>query len=100
MAHYAKIENGIVASVIVASQEWINTQPGVFVQTSYTGSMRRNFAGIGYSYDEQRDAFIPPRPFASWILNETTCQWQPPTPKPDGMCIWNEMAQAWEPVNN
>jgi len=70
----------------------------VWKQTSYNGNIRKNFAGIGYTYDEDRDAFIPKKPFASWILNETTCQWEAPIAKPDdnGIYIWNETLQNWE----
>jgi hypothetical protein len=56
---------------------------GIWKQTSYNGNFRKNYAGIGYKYDEERDAFIPPKPFESWILNEETCQWVAPIPYPD-----------------
>jgi len=71
---------------------------GVWRQTSYNATMRKNYAGIGYTYDAQLDAFVPPKPFASWILNETTCQWQAPTPQPqDGrMYTWNEQTTSWQ----
>jgi len=59
---------------------------------------RKNHAGIGYTYDEDRDAFIPPSPFPSWTLDEETCLWKPPTPKPDGNYIWNESTQTWDAV--
>lgn len=67
-------------------------------QTSYNGNFRKNFAGIGYTYDAQRDAFIPPKPFASWVLDEDTCQWKAPLPMPtDGqLYLWNETNLAWE----
>jgi len=70
-------------------------------QTSYNGSFRKNYAGIGYFYDEQRNAFIPPKPFESWILNEDSCQWQSPIPMPtdENMYRWNETNQEWEVVN-
>jgi len=75
--------------------------PGRWVQTSYNGRIRKNYAGIGYLYDELRDAFIPPQPYPSWTLDETTCLWQPPVPYPtgDGMWTWNETTQQWETVD-
>jgi hypothetical protein len=71
---------------------------GRWVQTSYNGNKRKNYAGQGYTYDEQRDAFIPPKPFASWVLNEDTCQWQAPTPMPTdgGMYSWDEATTSWK----
>jgi len=71
---------------------------GVWRQTSYNATMRKNYAGVGYTYDAQRDAFVPPKPFNSWILNETTCQWQAPVTMPqDGkMYAWNEQAGNWQ----
>jgi hypothetical protein len=85
MAHYAKIENGLVTDVIVVSnehetdgQEWLNSigLDGVWIQTSYNGNIRKNYAGIGYSYDEQLDAFIPPKPTENAILNPETALWE------------------------
>jgi hypothetical protein len=72
----------------------------VWIKTSYNGTVRKNYAGIGYSYDARRDAFIAPQPYASWKLNETTCQWEPPVamPKDGGMYKWNEDNQAWDLV--
>jgi hypothetical protein len=105
MAHFAKInkETRIVETVIVATQAHINSLNDFedWVQTSYNGNIRKNYAGIGYTYDKQRDAFIPPKPFASWTLNEETCQWVSPVAKPeyDGkMYVWNEEAQHWDEV--
>jgi hypothetical protein len=71
---------------------------GVWRQTSYNATMRKNYAGVGYTYDSQRDAFVPPKPFASWVLNETTCQWQAPVTMPqDGkMYAWNEQTTSWQ----
>ena len=71
---------------------------GVWRQTSYNATMRKNYAGVGYTYDSQRDAFVPPKPFNSWILNETTCQWQAPVTMPqDGkMYAWNEQTTSWQ----
>jgi hypothetical protein len=115
MSHFAKIENGIVTQVIVIDQETLNLghwgDPASFVQTSYnthggthaTGGtpLRKNYAGVGYSYDSGRDAFIPPKPFASWLLNETTCLWDAPTPMPvvEGkMFKWDEPTTSWVEV--
>lgn len=73
----------------------------IWKQTSYNGNIRKNFAGVGYTYDEDRDAFIPPKPYSSWILNETTCQWKAPVDKPeDGEKYnWNEETTAWEIIS-
>ncbi len=70
---------------------------GRWVQTSYSGSIRKNFAGMGFTYDEERDAFIAPKPFDSWSLNEDSCRWQSPVPYPqDGrFYIWNEDTLTW-----
>ena len=108
MAHFAQVENGIVIQVIVAEQDVIDS--GLFgtgwIQTSYNTKggqhpngtpLRKNYAGIGYSYDSSRDAFIPPKPFASWVLNESTCFWEAPTsmPNDDKRYFWNEEQLAW-----
>ena len=108
MSHFAKVENGIVTQVIVAEQDVIDS--GLFgtgwVQTSYnTGGgqhpegrpLRKNYAGVGYTYDAERDAFIPPKPFASWLLNEDTCLWGAPVTYPtDGkQYLWDEDQQNW-----
>lgn len=97
MSHFAKIENGIVTEVIVAEQDFIDTLDGQWVQTSYNANIRKNFAGIGYTYDEQEDAFIPPKPFASWVLNEQY-QWEAPVPYPADkkMYYWDEQSQSWK----
>ena len=111
MAHFAKVENGIVTQVIVIDQETLNTghwgDPASWVQTSYNTfggvhsqggtPLRKNYAGIGYSYDAGRDAFIPPKPYNSWVLNETTCQWSAPTAMPtDGKRYqWRESDTSW-----
>lgn len=75
---------------------------GRWVQTSYNGRIRKNYAGIGYTYDPARDAFIPPQPWPSWLLDEATCLWAPPVPHPTdgGMYIWNEELQQWEQVES
>jgi hypothetical protein len=107
MAHFAELdENNIVLRVLVTDNnapnegyDWLlENLGGTWIQTSYNGNIRKNFAGIGYSYDPERDAFIPPKPFDSWLLNESTCQWQAPTPYPtDGFTyFWNEAELAWE----
>lgn len=84
MAHFAKIENGIVSTVVVVAneneaygQEYLNSLglEGIWIQTSYNKNFRKNFAGIGYTYDETRDAFIPPKPEGSYVLDEETCTW-------------------------
>lgn len=66
-------------------------------QTSYNGNIRKNYAGVGYTYDASRDAFIPPKPFNSWVLNESTCLWEAPVPYPDdgNRYIWNEETLSW-----
>ena len=73
---------------------------GNYIQTSYNNNFRKQYAGVGYTYDETRNAFIPPKPYASWTLNESTCQWNPPTPHPDDgkFYIWNETEQRWDEV--
>ena len=106
MAHYAKVENGIVTKVIVAEAEFFNTfvddSPGEWIQTSYTGSIRKNYAGVGDTYDATRDAFIAPKPYSSWTLNETTCIWECPVATPEDYVpenySWNETDQSWDAV--
>ena len=96
MSYFAKINNEIVEKVIVAEQNFIDIQEGTWVQTSYNGNFRKNYAGIGYTYDETRDAFYTPQPYPSWTLNETTCQWEAPTPYPDeGNYAWDEDTLSW-----
>jgi hypothetical protein len=110
MGHFAKVHNGVVEKVIVAEQNFFDTftdtSPGQWIQTSYNTHggqhpenrpLRKNYAGIGFTYDSQRDAFIPPRPFASWTLNEETCLWDAPTPMPTegGPFTWNEETLSW-----
>lgn len=119
MAHFAKVENGIVTQVIVAEQDVINT--GLFgdnwIQTSYNTrggvhygqdgqpdggiALRKNYAGIGYTYDATLDAFIPSKPYPSWLLDEQTCLWNAPTPMPsdDKTYEWNETTRSWGIVN-
>ena len=111
MSHFAKVVDGIVTQVIVAEPEFFETfvdsSPGEWIQTSYNTHggqhpegrpLRKNYAGIGYSYDRTKDAFIPPKPFASWVLDDETCLWNAPTPMPtDGkMYQWDEATTAWK----
>ena len=124
MGHYAKVIDGLVVDVNVATQEWVDAQldKEVWVETSYNiqggvyydpatnqphkdqslatatpGRKRKNYAGIGYRYDSERDAFIPPTPFPSWKLNEATCLWEAPVayPKDGKNYIWDEQHQEW-----
>lgn len=119
MAHFAKVVDGIVENVIVAEQEFVDTQEGTWVQTSYNTregvhlgqdlepdggvALRKNYAGIGFTYDSVRDAFIPPKPFPSWVLDEDTCCWNPPVPYPDdessdSIYEWDEENGQWVEV--
>tara|TARA_B100002019_G_scaffold53771_2_gene45906 strand:+ start:10013 stop:10336 length:324 start_codon:yes stop_codon:yes gene_type:complete len=104
MSHYAKVEDGIVTRVIVAEAEYfdnyVDDSPGKWVQTYKDRSQRKNYAGKGYSYDATRDAFIPPKPFPSWILNETTCLWDAPVAYPDdgNRYQWNEETTSWDQI--
>ena len=116
MAHFAKIENQIVTQVIVVDNancgnlEFPQSEPigkqyieslgmtGEWLQASYNGNFRKNFPSGGYMFDKHRDAFIPPIRYPSWILNETTCQWEPPVAWPnDGkLYTWNESTKKWD----
>jgi len=129
MAHYAKVKDGVVTQVIVAEPEFfdtfVDTEPGEWLKTSYNmrggvyydpetneaaadqsvitgdeGRERKNYAGIGFTYDRDRNAFIPPQPFASWTLNDTSCLWEAPVAYPtDGeMYRWNEDTTSWDVV--
>jgi len=117
MAHFAQIDSdGIVQQVLVVANEVItdtdgneSEQMGIdflkgllgqdtqWVQTSYNGNFRKNYAGQGYTYDQERDAFIPVKPWASWVLNEDTCRWEAPVPVPDPtkLYAWNEDSLEW-----
>jgi len=100
MSHFAKLNNNIVTEVIVAEQDFINSgavgDSFLWVQTSYNNNFRKQYAGIGYTYDKVNDVFILPQPFASWTL-DASFDWQPPIAKPDDdkMYAWNEDTQAW-----
>ena len=125
MSYYAKVENNIVTKIIVAEAEFFETfvdsSPGTWIQTSYntrggihyepnsntpsqdqSKALRKNYAGLGFTYDSNKDAFIPPKPFNSWILNETTCLWEAPVAKPTTELEstqyydWNESIINWE----
>jgi len=115
MAHFAKIEDGIVTQVNVVDEDFFNENretryTGQWVQTSYNTQggvhllggtpLRKNYAGVGYTYDEVRDAFYAPQPYPSWTLNEDTCWWESPVPMPtDGkMYQWDEEQQQWTEV--
>ena len=120
MAHYAKIVDGVVTNVIVAEQDFINTQSGTWVQTSYNTyggqhllggtPLRKNYAGIGYTYDSTKDAFYSPKPYPSWSLNESSCVWEAPVADPTppsrfgwdrrGLALhdWNEDTRSWVEV--
>jgi len=124
MAHFAKIGEGnivtkvhVLANYIIMKDGEENEQQGVeflqnlhgnrdlYIQTSYNNNFRKNYAGVGYTYDPDRDAFIPPQPYPSWVLNEDTCRWEAPVPYPyvdwvnaddDKMCYrWNEPTMSW-----
>jgi hypothetical protein len=108
MSHWAEIdENNIVLRVLVGDnsepdegEAFMNSLGGTWVKTSYNGTIRKNFAGRGYTYDSSRDAFIEPKPYASWVLNEETCKWEPPVPYPtDGLTYkWNEELTDWQAI--
>ena len=121
MAHFAKVVNGVVDQVIVAEPEFFDTfvdsSPGEWIQTSYntrggvhynpeTGepdggvALRKNYAGVGFTYNRDKDAFIPPQPYPSWTLNEESCLWEAPVAYPeDGqMYVWNEETTSWDVV--
>ena len=115
MAHFAEIDqNNTVLRVIVVENKDTSTPDGTEVEsigvafcqrlfggnwlkTSYNNNIRKNYAGVGYTYDSGRDAFIPPKPFNSWVLNENTCQWEAPIPMPtdDKMYSWDEATTSW-----
>ena len=115
MAHFAQLDgNNVVTQVIVVDNKDCSDAAGVekeyigaafcerlfggtWKQTSYNGNMRKNYAGIGYTYNADIDAFVPPKPFASWVLNNDTAQWEAPTPMPDdgNKYTWDEATTSW-----
>lgn len=111
MGHFAKVLDNVVVNVIVAEPEFfdsfVDNNPGEWIQTSYNTHggvhklggipLRKNYAAVGYIYDKEKDAFIPPKPFDSWTLNEETCLWEAPTPYPsDGKAYdWDEPTTSW-----
>lgn len=119
MAHFAHIKNGFVSKVHVVNNSVIIDGDGIeqeelgkqflselygystsdVIQCSYNANFRKNYAGIGYAYDADRDAFIPPTPYPSWVLDEATCLWEAPVPMPEnGVHFWDEQAGDWEAV--
>ena len=119
MAHFAKVQSGIVTQVIVVNNETLEDLEfpdsesvgqefiaslgleGTWKQTSYNANFRGAYAGIGYTYDQTLDAFIPPKPYHSWIIDETTGLWNSPVPRPqdENFYTWNESNQSWEIVD-
>jgi hypothetical protein len=102
MAVYAKVNNSLVEQVIVAEPEFFNTfvddSAGEWIETKTDGSIRKHYAGIGYTYNRTLDAFIPKKPFPSWVLDEETCLWEAPTSKPtgtDNQYVWDEDTTSW-----
>ena len=107
MSHFAKVVDGIVETVIVAEQDFVDTQEGTWMQTSYNTHggvhlnnetpLRKNYAGIGDTYDAERDAFYKPQPYASWNLNDDSCIWEAPTAYPDDgkFYLWEEDTTSW-----
>jgi hypothetical protein len=113
MGHFAKVVDGKVTQVIVAEPEFFQTfvdsSPGEWIQTSYNTHggqhpegrpLRKNYAGIGFTYDRTKDVFIPPQPFASWLFNEDTCLWDAPVAMPtdDKKYAWDEESVSWKEV--
>jgi hypothetical protein len=127
MAHFAEIDalHRVIRVLVVEDKvtqdddgnetdsvgmKYLNTAfGGTWVRTSYNTSaglhhlggtpFRKNYAGVGFTYDQERDAFIPPNPFPSWTLDEATCTWEAPTPRPDGDYVWNEETQVWDAIS-
>ena len=109
MAHFAKIENNIVTEVLVVHNDLEHRGAdflandlglgGTWIQTSYNNNIRKQYAGVGFSYDSVADVFIAPQPYPSWAL-DNDFNWQPPTPRPEGMgWYWNEVEQVWVDAN-
>lgn len=113
MAHYAYIDNNNIVVAVTVGKDETELINGLDTETYYaqgssyrvkrtsynaaSNGFRKNYAGIGYTYDEQRDAFIPPKPFASWVLDEETCNWIAPVEKPEGDYSWDEENLSWKP---
>lgn len=115
MAHFAEIdsENKVIQVIVVSNDDCEggdfpgseasgvafcnNLLGGTWKQTSYNNNFRKNYAGIGYSYDPDLDAFIPPKPYESWVLDTETCRWNPPVPRPEGdaVYVWDEESISW-----
>jgi len=111
MAHFAELIDGIVVRVVVVGNSDTasngvedgaigaafchNMLGGEWVQTSYNNNIRFNYAGLNYTYDTARNAFIAPKPFASWVLDEATCKWVAPVPRPEGQWGWDEATLSW-----
>lgn len=105
MAHFAQINesNVVIRVIVVPDSEEANGANwcaslfgGRWMQTSYNATIRKNYAGIGYTYDALRDAFIPPQPYPSWVLDEATCRWKAPVPMPPGgPWVWDEELEEW-----
>ena len=114
MAHFAQLDenNTVIRAIVVDNNELLDNgveseEKGIafcnslingrWIQTSYNGNIRKNYAGEGYIYDQSRDAFIPPQPFKSWILNENTCRWDAPVSIPDydNFYVWDEETMSW-----
>jgi hypothetical protein len=116
MAHYAKVEDGIVTQVIVAEQDFIDSgvagDPSTWIQTSYNTRngvhvlggtpLRKNYAGIGYIYDADLDAFLPPKPHPRWIVDEATGTWVAPIPRPDDehSYMWDDKTDTWVQIES
>jgi len=119
MAHFVRIENGVVVQGIVVSNQdtadehgvekedigiafCSNLLGGTWKQTSYNARIRKNYAGIGYTYDETLDAFVPPKPFASWLLDTDKAQWKAPIdyPTEEGCFTWDETTTSWIDIDN
>jgi hypothetical protein len=121
MSHFTRVDdNDFVAEVIRITQDMVDTghwgAPANFVQTSFntrggihyaddgqpsadqSKALRKNYAGIGFKLDRERNAFIPPKDYPSWVLNEDSCLWQAPVPKPEGNYVWNEPTLSWQEV--
>ena len=107
MAYFAKVEQGTVVEVIVASPDFLtkfaHKKPGTWIETFKSGGQRGVFAGVGFTYDQTEDKFYPPKPYNSWSWDETSARWQPPTPYPlnsEDKYIWDEDTTSWQLFEN